>query len=376
MPVLILSVGNYFNPNILFPRRSMQSYFEKTLFLLVAAVLSACATTSVEETGQKYWPPAPEIPRVVFETTLKNSASLQIREAMDEFHSFATGELSTQTESFAKPYDVAAYGGLVVVSDSLLGVVHAFDINRKRVFAIGWRGEGRLVKPLGVAIDDKQNIYIADGGLGFVVKYDKLGHFLATIGKREDFSRISDVAVSNKTGEVFVVDRGGVESLDHRVLVYFADGRKQQIIGRRGLADGEFNHPAQIAVDDDGWLYVLDAGNFRVQIFNEQKEFVRHWGRIGKNLGNFARPRGIAVNQDKYVFVTDGAFQNYQIFNREGQLLLNVGAGGGKDLPGNYMLPSGIAVDETNRIYVVDQVRRKVEVFRLLTDEEIVELGK
>jgi len=353
----------------------MQSYFEKTLLLLVTIVLGACATSSVDETGQKYWPPAPEIPRVVFETTLKNPASLQEKKAMDEFQSFATGELSTQTQSFGKPYDVAAYGGLVVVSDSLLGIVHVFDINRKRVFAIGWRGDGRLAKPLGVAIDDKQNIYIVDAGLGAVIKYDKLGHFLATIGKSEDFSRISDVAVSNKTGEVFVVDRGGVESLDHRVVVYSADGDKQQIIGRRGLADGEFNHPTQIAIDDSGWLYVLDAGNFRVQIFDEQKKFVRHWGRIGKNLGNLARPRGIAVNRDKYVFVTDGAFQNYQIFNRQGQLLLDIGAGGGKDLPGQYMLPSGIAVDETNRIYVVDQVRRKVEVFRLLSAEEIAELS-
>ncbi len=370
-----MSIGNHLRHITLLPHRSMPFYFDKILLLLIAIGLGACATTSVDETGQKYWPPAPEIPRVVFETTLKNPSSLQAKNAVDEFQSFATGELADQAQSFAKPYDVAAYGGLVVVSDSLLGVVHAFDINRKRVFAIGWRGAGRLLKPLGVAIDNKQNIYIVDAGLGFVVKYDKLGHFLATIGKREDFARISDVAVSNKTGDVFVVDRGGVESLDHRVVVFSADGEKQQIIGRRGVADGEFNHPTQIAIDEDGWLYVLDAGNFRVQLFNEQNKFVRHWGRIGKNLGNLARPRGIAVNRDKYVFVTDGAFQNYQIFNRQGQLLLDIGAGGGRDLPGHYMLPSGIAVDETNRIYVVDQVRRKVEVFRLLSSEEIAELS-
>jgi len=39
-------------------------------------------------------------------------------------------------------------------------------------------------------------------------------------------------------------------------------------------------------------------------------------------------------------------------------------------LPGNYLLPAGIAVDETRRVYVVDQIRRKLEVFRLLSVED------
>ena len=353
----------------------MRLLIPKLCLLLASIFIVGCAIKPDSPQQQIYWPPPPQTPRLVYETTLRDGSSLRDPAGLEKFQSFATGEVSAQQQSFGKPYDVAAQGGLVVVSDSLLNIVHVFDINRKRLFAIGWRGQGRLAKPLGVAVDDQQNIYVADGSRGLVLKYDRLGHFLTTIGKREDFSRISDVAVSHKTGEVFAVDRGGVESVNHRVIVYSADGVQQQIIGQRGLGDGEFNHPTQIAVDNNGWLYVLDAGNFRVQIFNEQKKFVRKWGRLGVNLGNLARPRGIAVNRDNYVFVTDGAFQNFQIFNQQGQLLLNVGAGGGADLPGQYMLPSGIALDETNRVYIIDQVRRKVDVFRLLSDVEIMELS-
>jgi len=353
----------------------MQFPLYKFLLFLIVLFLSACAHVATEKTSQKYWPAAPELPRLIFETVLKDSSSLLEKNAMEEFQSFATGEPSLQKQVLGKPYDVAASGGLVAISDSMQGIVHLFDINRKRVFAIGWRGKGQLSKPLGVAIDDQQNVYVVDAGLGVVVKYDKLGHFLSTIGKKEDFSRISDVAVSGKTGEIFVVDRGGVESDKHQIVVYSAAGEKQALIGTRGINEGEFNHPTQVAVDDAGNVYVLDSGNFRVQIFNAQKKFVRSWGRIGKSLGSFARPRGIAVSKDGYIFITDGAFQNYQIFNQQGQLLLAVGVGGGKDQPGHYMLPSGIAVDETNRVYVVDQIRRKVEVFRLLSQQEMDELS-
>jgi len=339
-------------------------------------MMSACSQLEKQPEFQRYWPAAPELPRVVYETTLRDADSLIEKDRSQILQEIATGSATGNRQTLIKPYDIAASAGIVVVSDSMSSIVHVFDISRKRLFAIGWRGEGRLVKPLGVAMDQQQNIYVVDAALGKIVKFDKRGHFLTTIGDAKDFSRISDVAVSRKNGKVFVVDRGGVESNNHRVVIYSAKGEKLNIIGRRGHGPGEFNHPTQIAIDNNDQVYVLDAGNFRVQIFSAKGEYHSHWGRLGNKLGNFARPRGIAVNENAYVFVTDAAFQNFQIFNQQGQLLLNIGAGGGPDVPGQYMLPSGVAVDETNRIYVVDQIRRKVDVFRLLSESEIQRLNK
>ena len=334
--------------------------------LIVAGILASCASLKQSSAPSYVWPEPPDEPRVAYEFTLKNADSLQSVSPEDKLKAFATGQANSTQSSFLKPYDIAAQDGLIVVTDSLLNVAHVFDVPRKKLFSIGWRKEGKLIKPLGVAMDSAQNIYIVDGGRGIVIKYDRLGLFLGTFGVKSDFSRISDIAVSAKGDKVYVLDRGGVDSNMHRVTVYDGKGKKLKTIGQRGHRPGEFNHPTQLALNKNGKLFVLDSGNFRVQIFNEQGVYENKWGRPGNNAGNFARPRGIAVDDFDRVFVTDSAYQNFQIFNENGQLLLSVGSGGGEDLPGQYMLPAGIAVDETQRVYVVDQIRRKVEVYRML----------
>ena len=318
------------------------------------------------------WPQSPAQARIVYELTLYNQRSLSPKRSLDRMREFATGVTQSGGRAMLKPYDVAAYAGLVVASDSLLSVIHVFDVPRKKLYQIGWRGDGKLSKPLGVALDKAQNIYVADAGVGYVVKFDKRGHYLASIGKKSDFSRISDVAVDEANAQVYVLDRGGVDSLQHRVIVYSLNGKLLRIIGTRGYKAGEFNHPNQLAVDNTGQLFVLDAGNFRVQVFDRKGNFIRSWGRIGKQLGNLARPRGIAVGPYGNVYITDAAYQNFQIFTPQGQLLLNVGQGGSLDKPGYYLLPAGIAVDETGRIYVVDQIKRKIEIFRLLDQGDSV----
>ena len=338
------------------------------IFSSLFLILSACSTLP-KNTDPLYWPKPPAEPRLVYELTLRNQSSLNPAQSEDRMREFATGISKKTNQVLLKPYDVAAYGGLVAVSDSLLSTVHIFDVPRKRLFQIGWRREGKLSKPLGLAIDKFQNIYVTDAVLGYVVKFDKRGHYLGIIGQKKDFSRIIDVAVDNVSGKVYVLDRGGVESQQHQIVVYSSEGEKLKVIGKRGHKNGEFNHPNHLAVNDLGNLYVLDAGNFRVQVFNHAGEHLRSWGRLGNKLGNFARPRGLALDKQSNVYVTDAAYQNFQIFNQNGQLLLNVGSGGGQDLPGQYMLPSGIATDETGRIYVIDQVRRKIEIFRLLGEK-------
>jgi len=337
-----------------------------TLIISILSLLLSACTTLPENTQSFYWPKPPAQPRLIYELTLRNQSSLNPEHVEDRMREFATGQTNKTDQILLKPYDIAAHGGLVAVSDSLLSTVHIFDVPRKKLFQIGWRGDGKLRKPLGLAVDTSQNIYVTDAVLGYVVKFDSRGHYLGTIGQKKDFSRISDVAVDNISGRIYVLDRGGVESQQHQIVVYSANGERIKVIGKRGHSDGEFNHPNQLAVNHLGELYVLDAGNFRVQVFDNQGKHLRSWGRLGNQLGNLARPRGIALDGQARVYITDAAYQNFQIFNSQGQLLLNVGAGGGQDSPGSYMLPAGIAADETGRIYVVDQVRRKIEIFRLL----------
>jgi DNA-binding beta-propeller fold protein YncE len=188
---------------------------------------------------------------------------------------------------------------------------------------------------------------------------------MRVLGADVKFSRPAGLAIDSVRKRVYVVDVGGVSSNDHMVRVLdMQTGKLLSDIGSRGDGPGQFNLPRDAVVAPDGTLYVVDGGNFRVQVFGADGKFVKTFGSVGRQTGQFSRPKEISVDRDGNVYVIDTAFGNFQIFNAEGQLLLNVGGRGNIDEPARFMLPSGIAVDTDGRVYVVDQFFRKVDVFR------------
>ncbi|MDX1812745.1 MAG: hypothetical protein R3240_12390, partial [Gammaproteobacteria bacterium] len=162
------------------------------LIFFLSFILAACSFAPEKKDQTLYWPALPETPRLVYETTLRNSESIHPADAENKLQEVVDNAPIEIRQWLIKPYDIAARQGLIVVSDTILSAVHVFDVRRKKLFALGWRGEGKLLKPLGVAIDDDLNIYVADAALKRVIKYDSRGHFLQTIGEPEQFSRIID----------------------------------------------------------------------------------------------------------------------------------------------------------------------------------------
>ncbi len=313
------------------------------------------------------YPPPPEKPRYIYERTIHSSLDVVKEDSTSAFRRFATGE-QPRGEGFAKPFDIVVHHGRMFVGDTVRRTVMVFDpAGTGRFFELGREEPGRLFLPLGIAKDRDGNIYVCDGTARRVVIYDRDGHFLRAIGGQKYFSRPSGVAVDPDGSRVFVVDTGGVDSPDHHVLVFDAiTGELIQTIGRRGTGDGEFNLPRDAVISPyNNLLYVVDGGNFRVQVFTLDGKFVRKFGSIGRRSGQFARPKGITVDRWGNVYVVDAAFGNVQIFDPDGRLLMFIGARGNRDRPGAFMLPAGVDIDEADgRLYLVDQFFRKVEVFR------------
>lgn len=344
--------------------------FKLFIIYLISLLLLACGGVAKKKADLVVWPSPPELPRFAHEVALYTELDIVKVSQGELFRRAVVGEDPKARAAFIKPFDVAAGGGRIFVSDTMANVVHLFDIPRRSLMRIGKSDKGRLGNPLGLALDKEYNLYVADSGSKQVVVYNATGHFLKRIGSSEDLVRPSDVAVSADGSRIYVVDSGGLDSNLHKVVIYDAAGEKLGAIGRRGSGEGEFNLPVSIAMGPDGNIYVLDAGNFRIQVFDAEGQFIRAWGQIGRGLGNFARPRGLAIDPDGNVYVTDASYRNFQLFTPDGRLLMYIGGGGLSDKPGQYVLPAGIAVDETYRVYVVDQMFKKVDIIRRLGSEE------
>lgn len=358
--------------------------------------LSACAqapkSTKQAENAPLVFPSPPDQPRFYFERTIfSNRDIVSGGKKHAEFKDFLFGESTVGPTAAVlwKPYAIAVHRGRIFVSEPASRVIKVFDVPEGRYFTIGENNAAKLLSPIGIDVDAEGNLYVADGGLRgvqVIMVYDRDGNFLRKLGipkfrsgdkdpegEPSFFNKLISLAVEKKADKnglqrIYAVDIGGSRSAipTHRVRVLNAqNGEFLFDIGERGSAAGQFNLPRDVVIGKDNNIYVVDGGNFRIQVFSPSGKYLREFGQVGKCMGCFARPKEIAVDADGNVYIVDAIFANFQIFNAEGQLLMHIGEGS-PDLesPAHYKLPSGIAVDEDGRVYVVDQLFKKIDIFR------------
>lgn len=159
-----------------------------------------------------------------------------------------------------------------------------------------------------------------------------------------------------------------VDSLNHRVQVFSAEGELLGSWGKQGSGPGEFQEPWGIAVGTDGRVYVADTWNHRIQVFDAQGRFVAQWGVFGDSgglasgfPGVFFGPRDIAIDAQGNLYVADTGNKRIQKFDSRGLFLGQWGGEGSS--PGQFREPVGLAIDPRGRIYVADTWNRRIQVF-------------
>ena len=312
------------------------------------------------------FPPPPEKARFYFERSLRTSADVEVESREAGFRRYVTGEQRVG-EALSKPYGLAVRDSRLYVADTVRRAVFMFDLAQNRFAVIGAEDPGRVLMPLGLDVSSSGELFVVDGTRRAVLVYDASGRYLREFGGRDDLRRPSGVALGSVDGRqvAYVVDTGGIDSTTHGVVAYdAASGERLFRFGSRGSAAGEFNLPRDVAVAPNGEVFVVDGGNFRVQVFDARGRYLRGFGDVGRQGGQFSRPKELAIDAQGNVYVVDAAFGNFQIFSSAGQLLLDVGNRSARDQPAGFMLPAGIAVDWDGRVYVADQFFRRVDVFR------------
>lgn len=170
-------------------------------------------------------------------------------------------------------------------------------------------------------------------------------------------------------GYVYVADAG-----NHRVQKFTADGEFVTTWGQHSLVDEEggvlrgFNEPWGVAVAPDGSVYVADTWNHRIQHFDAEGTLLGAWGSFGQYAvddpfgeGKFYGPRGVVVSDEGLVYVTDTGNKRVQVFDADGMFAFQWGGGG--VMEGNLDEPVGIALDDEGQVYVADTWNRRVQVF-------------
>lgn len=184
-------------------------------------------------------------------------------------------------------------------------------------------------------------IWIADPVGSRVFKTDLQGKTLRQIKLTESEH---PVVVIEGEGRLFWAER------EHRLCWQILSSGERQCFGERGKQPGQFDFPGQMALDRDGFLWVTDILNGRVQVFAKDGRFFGQVGRFGFGSGELFRPVGLAIDPSRdLVFVSDGYFGTISVFQGAAFLGLVEDEQG----PLRLQSPTGLSY-HNGRLYVAD----------------------
>src|SRR6202049_1956932 len=235
--------------------------------------------------------------------------------------------------------------------------------DREGNFLRAW-GEGLFPRAHGLHMAPDNTVFLTDDADHSVRQCTLEGKVLLTLGtpgkpapfmSGEPFHRCTHTALSPK-GEIYVSDGYG-NACVHK---YTPDGKLIKTWGEAGTDPGQFNIVHNIATDADGWVYVADRENHRVQVFDGNGKYETQWN-------NLHRPCALCCcggKQPNFIIgeLGPGMPVNLKAPNLGPRLTIvdakGKGAGGlgGENGPGletgKFLAPHGIALDSRGDIYI------------------------
>lgn len=234
--------------------------------------------------------------------------------------------------------------------------------DREGNFLRSW-GEGLFSRAHGLEVAPDQTLFCTDDGDHTMRHCTLDGKVLMTVGiagkpapymSGEPFHRCTHTAQSPE-GDFYVSDGYG----NARVHKYSPDGKLLFSWGEPGTDPGQFNIAHNICCDADGWVYVADRENHRVQVFDGN-------GKYETQFHNMHRPCGLCMAQrtDSLIYVGElGAGMNVNrempkigprvsIMTVKGETMQRLGDLPAGTSPDRFIAPHGLAVDSHGDIYV------------------------
>ncbi|CAF1260742.1 unnamed protein product [Adineta steineri] len=296
-------------------------------------------------------------------------------------------------------------------------------INRKwkqnAITVAGGNGEGQelnqLKFPIGIFIDEKRNIFIADfrnhrivewkyntkegqimaGGNGYGNRIDQLHAPTYVIVDQQNHSIIITdqgnkrvIQWLNLKQQILIdnIDCGGL-AMDKYGFLYVSDYMKNEV---RRWKMGEYNNkgivvaggngygnqlnqlydPASIFVDEDQSVYISDTGNYRAMKWRKDANegtVVAGGNGGGGNLNQLSKSSGVIVDDLGQIYVAD--WGNNRVMRwcegkEEGEIVVG---GNGQGSESNELYgPAGLSFDDEGNLYVADQSNHRIQKFEII----------
>ena len=204
--------------------------------------------------------------------------------------------------------------------------------------------------PGGVAVGPNSNIYVSDSGNSRVLEFTRGGMYVKQFGEGttsspDQYARPGGLGIAvNSTGHIYVVD-----AANDLIRIYNPDGTLDSEISRT------FGTIHDIDIGPNGKIYVTDHLQERIYIFNPDGTYDTLFGnRFGGGDGEFRDLQGIAINTLGHIYIADTNNNRIQIFDSDGNYLNQFG---------NVTAPLYIALDAKSNVYVTEPRDDFIKIF-------------
>ena len=204
-----------------------------------------------------------------------------------------------------------------------------------------------LSKPYGIAVRGSK-MYVSDTPFAQMSAIDFEQKTYALISQ-DALQTPINIAIDQE-GNIYVADTG-----KKAVMQFSPEGNLQRTLA------GELTKPTDVAIYGDE-IYVVDYSSSEVKVLDKKSgNLIRSIGREGKPDETLSLPTNLAMDKNGFVYVTNLGHNRIIKMDRTGKVMKAFGETG--DRPGQFARPKGIAVDDDGLIYVVDAGHQVVQIF-------------
>jgi len=312
------------------------------LWILAAALglAAGCVTKKPIPKDYVFFPPAPDEPRIQYLMSFGSEDELG---GGGRFNEFVVGKEKVSRPIW-KPYGITIHQGKIYVCDTQAGSVITADLAKRKFRILRPAGQEAMKVPINVAVDKDGTCYVTDTGRNQVLIYSKEGKLLEALGKKNEMKPCGIALAGDR---LYVTDLA-----NHYVRVYNKANRQLLFTVPRNPTNntndlGRLAGPTNVALDQNGLIYVSDSRGFEAKIYDAEGKFIRTIGEQGVTPGQFTMPKGIGADREGRVYVLDAAAPVVQLFDGQGKLLMLFGEPNTSGA-GSLYLPAGLAIDYEN----------------------------
>jgi len=222
------------------------------------------------------------------------------------------GNRGSSDGEFGHPTGIAVSDEFVFVVDNKNHNIQKFTLDGE--FISKWGGFGKdngfFKSPRGITVSDDESVYVVDSGNARIQKFTLDGEFISGFGQsgKQGGNFVTPVDIAINSDKIYVTDPN-----QNKIIVFDLEGNLENIFN--DSIGGQPIYPEGIIFDEEDNFYIVDYRNNRIIHYNEFGVSLSIFGQMGNDNGHFKFPKDVAISNDGYLFITDTQGHRIQKFS-------------------------------------------------------------